>query len=351
MRTQASKIVDGLVDKKSDRLIAFLKKKVIKNKGIIPMSTEPLPSPEKSPAVSSAAIVAMIIGIAAIVCCGYLYYLYTQNNVILEKNIQAQTQQLQAMQKTITHFKNNRDVQQQSTLADVTYLVHLANLQLTLNHDPKKALATLQLAQQNLSDNNTTALKPIQQALSSDIAALNAVEPVNTYKIFSELSALNIKIQTLSSIPAAPAISVKKTLQDIQHTDTQKPWKTRMIDSLKALKNLFVIRHVDQPQNPLMTIETEIYVKQNIAIQLNMAQWALLHRDQAVYQSALQNVSGLLTQYFAFSAEKNTIDDQLTALAKTQFNNSLPTLHHTLTALSDFSDSDNAVTTPSSTNP
>lgn len=282
------------------------------------------------------AITAIAISVIAIAGSTLSFYCGEKNKLQLNKaGMAAATtvQQLQSLQQNFLQLQNSEHRQLQNTLADVNYLVHFANLQLTLNNDIKTALKTLLLAQQQLASINNDAIFGLKQALSSDITTLQSTPAVDTQTLFSTVSTLEESIQNLSALPNQPTVSLQKTIEAIKSTSEKLPWYKRALDSFKSLKTLFVIRHLDHPSMPLISPEQELNLKQNIIMQFNMTQWAILHHDTATYQSTLQTVSQWISQFFPVSDSRTTILNQLTALQKMQIHPDMPTLSATLSAL------------------
>ncbi|HLB55850.1 MAG TPA: uroporphyrinogen-III C-methyltransferase [Coxiellaceae bacterium] len=273
--------------------------------------------------VSLSALVAIVISIGAI--------------LISLNNIHMLTQDKINFKKEIIHLQNSQNAQSQNALANISYLIHLANLHLVIGHDPKTALNTLLIAQQELAPLSDNIFINLKNALTSDINALRAASPVSVNDTFINIENLNQSIQALSSLPAKPDLSVKKTMHDVKATveNTKNlPWYDRVLDSFKQLKGLFVIRHLDQTNAIFITPNMEENIKQNIAIKLNIAQWALLNRNQTIFQAEIHSVKKWVEQYFSISNKDNKIIAQLDALQKMQIHNTLPTLQNTLYALS-----------------
>ncbi|OGT32542.1 MAG: hypothetical protein A3C44_02220 [Gammaproteobacteria bacterium RIFCSPHIGHO2_02_FULL_39_13] len=135
---------------------------------------------------------------------------------------------------------------------------------------------TLALQSTQLQHSRDTSM----QQLSGD---LSDVQP-----LFLQLNNISQHIQQLTVVPTQPAVS--------------------------SMKNLFVIRHVEKTNTPVVDQPVELAVKQNILMQVNIAQWSLLHHNQTIFQSAIQNVSTLLQQYFALSKATPAIVNQLKTL-------------------------------------
>lgn len=166
----------------------------------------------------------------------------------------------------------------------------------------------LQTMQQQL-----TQLQKTQQVLMKK-SLYDAPNP-GIQKTFSDIANVAQSIQQLSIFPNQSPVSLQNTVNAIKSTNAQIPWYERILNSLKSLKTLFVIQHLDHPVMPLITPEQGVVMKQNILMQLNIAQWALLHHDKGIYQAALQTVSEWVSRYFSPSDQRKSILDKLTVLA------------------------------------
>lgn len=294
-------------------------------------STPEIITSTKKKSNSSLALAAIIISIGAIFFSTHNFYLMMHDKNKSQKKMVSLTQ---SVQTEILSLKNDRDMSLQKTLADVTYLVRLANLQLIIGHEKQTALSTLLTAQTELANEQTTSLTPLKSALIADITTLRATPNIHTKQLFLTIESLQQQIQNLSSIPAKPNISLQKTIDAVKSADQHDVWYRRIAGSLAQLKTLFVIRHLDKTSTPLFSPELESALKQNIVMQLTMAQWALLHHNQTIYLSSLQNVSQALQTYFALSPAQNPMLTQLSTLEKIDIDPTLPTLNNTLFALS-----------------
>ena len=252
----------------------------------------------------------------------------TQQAIIIQK--------LNALPTAVAQLQNSQHMQMQRKIAQLNYLIDLANMHLTVGHDVKTALSILTGVQQQLSSNNDMALVDVKQALSTDIAALQRVPMADTHQLFSDIANIIVQIQQLTTVPT-PTDLQKGMVQATEKNDANLPWYRQALEKLKNLKNLFVIRHLDEPNTAILALKLEINLKQNMTTQLSMAQWALLHQDQVVYDSTLKTVSEILKNYFALSNAKNAVINQLGVLQKAQINPVLPNLNNTLDALATLS--------------
>lgn len=306
------------------------------------MPQEPEPSNPKSNMHSSRALVfsALIVGCIAAGISGFNFYCtvrsaaqYNQFNTALLALSKSQAQQYQSLQNAMNALKKSSQQETQTKLAETAYLIRLANLQLTLNRDAPLAVKTLLIAQQQLSMISDFATSTLKRTLAADITALQAAPVVDTNGLISKLKEIDALEATLSTLPAKPTVSIQKTINDIKSVDVSLPWYQRIWESVKSLKSLFVIRHLDHSSVPLIDPNEVNALKFNIAMQLNIAQWAVLHKQQSVFQSSLTTISSWLLRYFPVSDLRNTIENKINALEKIDIHPSFPTLLQTLTAL------------------
>lgn len=263
-----------------------------------------------------------VSGIAVVVSIGAIIVsvLNFQSSMENKFNNKMQTQQLQLLQNEVVKTQRTQN-------SEIIYLVHLANMQLVIGHDPAAALKTLRFAQKQVPATQVA----FSNLLSTDISQLQSIESVDKNAIFADIAALNQSIQALSAIPSQPVNKVEKTASvDV----AEKKWHERIVEHIKSIKNLFIIRRVKEPVTPLLDAQLEFAIKQNMYLQLSLAQWALMHHDEKVYQTSLQSVSNSLSQYFALTNETKPILEKIATLQKINIRPELPSLENILAMLS-----------------
>lgn len=283
---------------------------------------------------SMIAYVAIVIALGALILATHNAYKNIKNNVLLSRSVNT----LQSEVRQEAKQSDQDHDQARNGVATAVYLIQLANLQLTVHDNPTAALKTALIAQQQLSTQNNPAYASVKESLDSDILSLQSAPTIDENQLFLDISNINVAIQNLSSIPTNSPVSLEKTMNAIKHDDSAVlPWYQRILKSLAQVKTLFVIRHLDQPGAPLVMPDQEAAVKKNIAMQLTIAQWALLNHRETVYQTSLKTVSQWLSQYFALSNAANPIVTQLQTLSKINIHPALPTFARTLNALAAIS--------------
>jgi uroporphyrin-III C-methyltransferase len=213
-------------------------------------------------------------------------------------------------------------------ISEIIYLVRVANLQLTVQHSLPTALALLNQADMLLAALDDAALDDFHQAVSKAISELQAIPPVDSIAISTQLSALRDQVPNLSILVAPkPDTSV---LQLTQHQQ-QKKWWQRAWDNIKAsMQQLVVVRH-QQELPALMSPDQQIYLQENLQLLLMQAQWALMNQKPDLYSSSLKQANAWVNKYYVQnSATTQDFLKQLQGLQSINIAPSLPDLSHIL---------------------
>lgn len=288
-----------------------------------------------SPSLWAVAIIAMGMSVVGVGLSAYNYWSTQKSPTMMQFRMlaaQLNSQKIQALflQQRVANLSAALPLQSQKTMAEVSYLVTIANMALVVNQDPTAALNALKQAQTILGASNDARLMGLSAAIQSDREALRKAAPIDTSQLFSTLSSAIDKIQVLSNVPAKPVFPTAET----PVTSTAPTvWYQKYWEYVARLKNLVIIRHNNENHVPLVSAEIEMGIKQNITTQLIIAQTALLNKNAAMYKMALQNAQSWLGQYFPPTIERETINTLLSQLAVVDIAPALPTLTNTMNAL------------------
>ena len=263
-----------------------------------------------------------------------------QANLINKANITVLQQQSQLQQRQLLNLENKlsqimqhtHNINRQRDLSEAGYLIHLANLQLTVNQDPKTALKLLTLAKNTLRQINDSSVFNIKHSVTNDIAKLTSLPKVDITRIVLQLNRLNQQIQSMPFIEPTTFTPVKTiTKKDEKTSDNH--WYDAILTKLSGLKELVIIRHVRKPIMPLVSPKQERFIKANLQTKLMQAQWAVMHRNNTLYQNALQQVVDWLNSYWPNKKTITPVIKRVTALQKNNISPPLPNLQNSLNAI------------------
>lgn len=184
------------------------------------------------------------------------------------------------------------------TLAEVEYLLRIANQRLQLQRDRNTARQALEAADERLRDLADPHYLGVREQIARDLDAVQAIPIVDTDGLSAKLTAALQGIDKLPVAgtryePVAPASAAgpesESTAQSI-HELTTLVWA--------SLSELFRLREHDQPVGAMLPPEREYFLRENMRLQLTAARLALLRDDTAQYMAALQTASLWLKSYF-----------------------------------------------------
>ena len=286
---------------------------------------------------------ALPISIIALGAAGYLYWLSLQQSSSVEQNnaaikseissslneargsldqtiasmnqklgqLQAQSQadknNIDELQKRLTKSIKQVTAQQKTSrkdwlLAEVEYLLRLANQRVLMEQTADGAIKLLKSADKILQETDDVSIYEVRKALAADIAALEAVPALDTEGVFLKLGALNSQVPNLRLIPISEQHKLPDLLEEVTPDVVSESWTAGLEASwgkaVDKLDKLVVIQHRDEPIEPLLSPEQSYYLQQNLHLMLEQAQLALLQRKQASFDASLAKAHGWVGTYF-----------------------------------------------------
>lgn len=209
----------------------------------------------------------------------------------------------QALEQAVAALRSSLGQRQDDwSLAEVEYLLALANQRLQLAGDTGTAIAALETAARHLTASADPALLPVREQIVAELQALRGTQRADIESIALELSAL---IGTIETLPFASTgySSVNKTKPVAQETTSGNKLQALGKSIWASLKSLVTIRHGAEAIRPLTTPEQRIYLRQHLQLKLESARLALLEKNGVVYRSALQEAAALIKAYYDTSQE------------------------------------------------
>lgn len=211
------------------------------------------------------------------------------------------------LQLRLTRSMQQFSAKQQSSrkdwlLAEVEYLLRLANQRVLMEKTADGALALLKSADNILKETDDVTIYEVRKALAADIASLEAVPKVDTEGVFLKLSAMNTQVNNLRLIPLAEQRELPELLKELTPDAVAEGWADGMQASwnkaLDKLNSLIVIQQRDGKIEPLLSPRETFYLQQNLHLMLEQAQMAMLQRKQSAFDSSLNKAQEWVAEFF-----------------------------------------------------
>lgn len=325
---------------------------------------------------------ALLLAAIALAGIGYLYWLQLQEKDLiqqaqqntavklsdsLEKSQQQFTEQISALNQKLSALQSKsaqdqsninelqdrltRSIQQvtavQKTnradwlLAEVEYLLRLANQRVLMEQTPNGALQLLRSADKILRETDDVSIYDIRKAVAADIAALEAVPQLDTEGVFLRLGALNAQVDQLQVIPLTEQHKLPELLDQVNSEEFASSWSADIKEAWATLSDkaskLIVIQDRSEPVEPLLSPQQSYYLQQNLHLMLEQAQLSLLQRKPKSYLSSLTKAQEWVRTYF----EQNHSNTQallkaLKDLEQVEVAPQMPDISGSLTALKSY---------------
>lgn len=217
-----------------------------------------------------------------------------------ETQIQQLQNELNLQKQTLAALSAAQQIKQDNwAISEARYLVELASNNLQLADNIPLAIKLLQAADAELSRLNDANVLPIRKAIAQDIAALQAVPLVDVSGLYLHLATLNEQFENLplAMRPQNPPLDMNANPKKLSW------WQQGLAQSWQTLRQIIVVRYVEDNKLPLIMPDQKIFLLQNCHAALAQAMWGVLNKQPAVYQKSLQQAIDWLTQYFDLNAK------------------------------------------------
>lgn len=189
-------------------------------------------------------------------------------------------------------------------LAEVEYLMRVAQHKLILQHDFEGAAMTLRVASEKIAEAADPGLLSVRVKISEEIAELKTRKRVDLVGITLALTELERRLMSLqpgfavSVAEAAPedAGTVEKSLLESSPTEVLDRL-SRFVDSLVRVRY--------ERTAPSATEATAIDVADSLRDWLKLARWAVLDRNESQYVQLLERAAQLFSGFYSQDKDEN----------------------------------------------
>lgn len=256
----------------------------------------------------------------------------------LEEQVRGLRQQVQAISTTTT---------EDWKLAEAYYLTRLAGQRLLMERDTGSALALLQAADRIVRNYPDPDLYPVRQALAEDIAALRTAGSVDREGLYLQISALSRQVAELrvpdptdyqpqSRERAGPDSESDQAQAGDEASGIWESIQRSFSRAMEKLEDFVRVTRHNEPLQPLIAPDQQLYLRSSLQTALDTAQLALLREQPAIYETSLEKAESILTELYAESDQRSRILSELEELKNTNIVQSLPDVSDSQEALGDY---------------
>ncbi|GEM_PF-4736249 len=175
-------------------------------------------------------------------------------------------------------------------LAEIRYLLSIAQRRVSIDRDTRSAIAALEAADRAISGFGDVRLLPLRQRIIENLSALRSVDT-------ADLEGIALRLQNLlARVPDLPAAGSVTTVEASESNATSGWWQT-LVNRLDRF--VTVRRREAGPEPGRPQPSTGLPEADTLVLALERARSAALSRDPAAYQRALERAEGALDDGFA----------------------------------------------------
>jgi uroporphyrin-3 C-methyltransferase len=157
----------------------------------------------------------------------------------------------------------------------------------------------LQSADARLAVLNRPQLLALRKAIAKDMDRLAALPHVDIVGMSLRLDNL---IAAVDSLPLAAEVRPEESAP-ARPVVEGSAWRRWWLETWEDIKLLVRIRHMDQPEPPLLAPSQTWFLRENLRLRLLSARLALLSRDQASFRADLAAAQDWIARYFDVNAK------------------------------------------------
>lgn len=212
-------------------------------------------------------------------------------------------------------------------LAELEYLLQVANHRLLMERDVATALELLRSADDILRRLEDMALHGVRAALASEILSLEQTRGADVQGLYLRLDALKRQLKDLAL--AQPQFALPKQAAAASGQDAGLG--AALADEFRSLLRF---RRIDAQVRPLLAPDEALYLEFNLRLMLEQAQLAALRRDQAVFSSSLDSARQWVGDHLdAAHPSVQAVGNALAELQQADLNLALPDISASLQEL------------------
>lgn len=256
----------------------------------------------------------------------------------LETRLAEQRELIATQQRQIDH--NARELLEAGNrtrtdwlLAEAEYLLRIANQRLLIEKDIRGALSALQSADEVLRESDDIGVYPVRQQLAREVQSLRSIQSVDRTGLYLRLEAAIAAINDLTDLalindraPGFGMLADENTPADGSNRFT-RAWN-RFLDTLKEV---VVIRRMDEPVKPLLSPDQSAWARLNLQLMLEEAEMAVLRGNQPLYERALNKAITTINDWYdSTNPTISGLNETLTELARGDVDPELPDISQSL---------------------
>lgn len=227
----------------------------------------------------------------------------------------------------------------QWTLNEVEQILVIGQRQVTLEHNPTRAITSFRTADQRLQTLTEPKLAALRDAVRADLIALEKVNPPSIEDVISALGKLEAQSLLLPSGPRISTAGLGTKSGGIGAEDVSQSKPVQAVRGLAeatwdAIRGQVITRQDGKITSPALGPDQLFFLHQNLRLKLETARLAALRNDNVTFHASLSDTARWVTDFFSADAgETQQFLSGIRQLTNINLNITLPDVSGSLKAL------------------
>lgn len=188
-------------------------------------------------------------------------------------------------------------------VAEVEFLLQLANRSLHLGQDARTSVVALKEADSILAEVGSVMYLPVRQQIARDISAVEAASAPDVAGISQHINALMLELKPLPTLASDAGKQVELT-GDETADEGNSLWADYKRKFMNALDEAIVIRRHDRPIQLELDAEARLNLYQLLRLRLESLRLLALQRDNAGFHAELGLIREAIKAYYPQGQDK-----------------------------------------------
>ncbi|WP_372622551.1 uroporphyrinogen-III C-methyltransferase [Alteromonas stellipolaris] len=228
---------------------------------------------------------------------------------LLQQQNSALVQQAEATQQQLNSMEGQRPADW--LIAEADYLVRMAGRKLWLENDVRTATLLLVNADKRLKSLADPSVLPVRAKLAEDIQTLQQMNPVSQSSVALALTGMLAQIDKLPLDTFEKPVEADADSNEL--SESADDWKENLAKVWHSIVDGFLtVKSLEGPVEPVMSLQAQFLVKEQLRLQLMHAQSAALKADSGLYEQSLLYAKTMLEEHY--DVEKSQVTGFISAL-------------------------------------
>lgn len=222
--------------------------------------------------------------------------------------------------------------QEEWKVAELEYLLRIANHRVLMEKDADGALRLLQTADAMLAELDDFGMHEVRAQLAEEILSLKRLGQNDVQGLFLRLEAVK---RNLSGLPLdVPEYLQAAPAESVAIAEEQAGQRSPLAALAEAMGTYFKVRELRTELKPLLAPEEVTYLEMNLRLMVEQAQLAALRGEADIFEQSIDNAIDWLNEHLdAQAPEVSALVSELTAVRQISVVREMPDITGSLRAL------------------